>query len=120
VIYARQARYIVKDREAKERREAARKLEPAQKVNAFEKKRRAAFKSAVWQEFQRKRTARRHRKEDWGPIWKCIKRREHPLYDNMLLFAKRNMPNLLYFTDKHIQRTGPASLSDPDENCLSS
>jgi hypothetical protein len=84
VIYAKDARKIVRNREDKELREAAYKLDRAQKkVDSIAKKAAWAFHSVIWKEFQGRRSERKQRKEDWAPIWKCIKGRKHALYDKL-------------------------------------
>jgi hypothetical protein len=42
-----------------------------------------AFHSVIWKEFQGRRSERKKRREDWAPIWKCIKGRKHALYDKL-------------------------------------
>jgi hypothetical protein len=84
VIYAKDARKIVRNREDKELREAAYKLDRAQKkVDFIAKKAAWAFHSVIWKEFQGRRSERKKRREDWAPIWKCIKGRKHALYDKL-------------------------------------
>jgi hypothetical protein len=84
VIYAKDARKIVRNREDKELRETAYKLDRAQKkVDSIAKKAAWAFYSVIWKEFQGRRNERKKRREDWAPIWNCIKGRTHALYDKL-------------------------------------
>ena len=74
MIYAKDARKIVRNREDRELGEAANRLDRAQKkVDSIAKKAAWAFYSVIWKEFQGKRSEGKKRREDWAPIWKCIK-----------------------------------------------
>jgi len=74
VIYAKGALKIVRNRENRELGEAAHRLDRAQKkVDSIAKKAAWAFYSVIWKEFQGKRNEGKKRREDWAPIWKCIK-----------------------------------------------
>ena len=53
------------------------------KVDSIAKKAAWAFHSVIWKEFQGRRSERKKSKEDWAPIWKCIKGRKHALYDKL-------------------------------------